>query len=638
MPRPPSRLLLALSLSAFAFACGGGDLTLPNAGEPAALKISDGDGQNGTVGEALSESLVVVVTDRFDDPVRDVVVQWTAVGGGSVDPSESTTDAQGRAATSRILGSEPTTYSTIATVEGLEDQVQFISTGLTARLVITSRLQALATSGVALDPQPTLQLQDADGTPIAREGVVVTVQIASGGGTLSGTTTATSNADGAVAFTDLAIRGSPGTQRLLFAAESFAPATSPPIALGAGAPASIEMVAGDDQSGTVGQPVPIPPSVRVRDAEGTTLPGIPVTFTVTKGGGTVVEETPVTDADGIAIVGEWRLGQAVGENELSAEVSGQSLSGSPVVFSASATAGGVSATESEVEASPATITASSGASAATITVRVRDQFGNAVAGVPVALAADGTGNTLTQPSAPTDANGVATGRLSSTAAGTRTVTATAGGVELEAVATVAVQPGPPSATTSTATVPNGRAGDATTIEIQLKDALGNPAPGRASALAVTIGGANNVGGVGASDEGAGRYTVSYTPQVAGTDQVAIVVSGAALAGSPFASQVQPGASAAAQSTADVPATVSLFTSFTITVTIRDQFGNVVGHGGDPVDLQIDGAPRALTDQGNGTYTLDIPSFTLTVTTHQVVVTLGGANIAGSPYSMTVRFP
>jgi hypothetical protein len=366
MPRSPSSLRLALSLSALGFACGG-DVTLPNQGEPAALEIFDGDRQNGTVGEALGGSLVVLVTDRFGDPVPGTVVRWKAEGGGTADPGESTTDGEGRAGTSRILGTEPTTYFTVATVEDV-DTVIFTSTALTARLVITSRLQALAVSGVPLDPQPTLQLQDADGTPIARESVVVTVAIASGGGTLSGTTTATSNAGGEVAFTDLAIHGSPGTRRLIFAAEAFAPATSAPIALGAGAPASIELVAGDDQTAAAGQPVPIAPSVRVRDAEGTPLSGIPVTFTVTKGEGTVVGETPVTDADGVAAVNQWTLGHTVGENELSAEVSGQSLSGSPVVFSASSTPGVVSPSASEVEASPETITASNGASATTITV------------------------------------------------------------------------------------------------------------------------------------------------------------------------------------------------------------------------------------------------------------------------------
>jgi Bacterial Ig-like domain (group 1)/Filamin/ABP280 repeat len=625
MPRSLSSLRLVLSLSALGFACGGDDLTLPNQGEPAAVEIFDGDRQNGTVGEALSDSLVVLVTDPFGDPVPGALVQWTAEGGGSVDPGESTTDADGRAGTRRILGTAPTTYLTIAAVEGIEE-VFFTSTALTARLVITSKTQAIAVSGVALDPQPTLQLQDADGTPIAREGVVVSVQIASGGGSLDGTTTATSNAAGEVAFTDLALRGSPGTRRLIFAAEAFAPATSPPIALGAGAPASIELVAGDDQTATVGELVPIPPSLRVRDAEGTPLPGIPVAFTVTKGAGTLLGESPVTDADGIAAVSEWRLGPAVGENELSAEVSGQSLSGSPVVFSATSTAGGVSASQSQVEASPAAIIASSGSSAATIIVRVRDQFGNPVAGVPVALTADGSGNTLTQPSAPTDANGVATGRLSATAAGARNVTATANGVALEQVATVTVQPGNPSAATSTATVPaNAQSGQATTIEILLRDAHGNAVAGRASAVVVAVSGANTVPGVTVSDQGGGRYQALYTPIVAGADQVDVRVSGSPVSGSPFSSTVAPGPVSPSASTAVV--TWNFFTVNAV-VTARDAQGNAVGRGGDVVVVTPEGfGPTTANDNGNGTYTATIATFSAP----PVTITLNGAPIQGSPF-------
>ena len=363
MARSTSAFRLALTLAALASACGGDDLTLPNEGEPAEVEIFRGDRQNGTVGEALGDSLVVTVTDRFGDPVRGTAVTWSAEGGGSVDPAESITGTDGRAGTQRVLGEQPTTYFTVATVEGLADAVRFMSTGLAARLVLTSALPAIAVSGVPLSPQPTLRLEDVDGTPIARADVIVTVQISSGGGSLTGGTTATSDAAGNLAFTDLAISGSPGTRRLIFAADAFAPATTPPIALGVGSPSSIEAVAGDDQTATVGAPVPIDPSVVVRDADGNPLGGIPVTFTATGGGGTVSGNTPVTGSDGVATVGEWKLGPAVGENALSATVTGQDLSGSPVVFSATSVAGGVSAEQSTVTAAPTTISASSGSSA-----------------------------------------------------------------------------------------------------------------------------------------------------------------------------------------------------------------------------------------------------------------------------------
>ncbi len=269
---------------------------------------------------------------------------------------------------------------------------------------------------------------------------------------------------------------------------------------------------------------------------------------------------------------------------------------------------------------------------------VRDQFGNPLQGVTVALAASGTGNTLTQPTEPTKANGTTTGRLSASTAGNRTVSATAGGVAIEQTATVAVGAGAPSASTSTATVPNGQAGATTTIEIQLRDAQGNPAPGRASAIAVVISGANNIGGVAASDQGGGRYTASYTPQATGADLVTIRVSGVDLAGSPFTSQVLPGGAAAAQSSADVPTSASIFATINITITARDQFGNPVGRGGDAFTVNVDGTTDlAVTDNGNGTYTATIPSFSLATGAHQVFISLGSNGIAGSPYGLEIGF-
>ncbi len=629
-------LRLALALAALLPACGGDNLTLPREGEAAEIVIESGDRQNGTVGEALGDSLVVLVTDPFGDPVEGVAVTWSPEGGGSVDPAESMTEANGEARTRRILGAQPSAYFTIATVSGVSEAVRFTSTGLAARLILTSALPAIAVSGVPLSPQPALQLQDADGTPIAREGVIVTVQIASGGGSLTGATSATSDAGGAVVFTDLGIRGSPGTRRLIFAADAFAPATTPPIALGVGAPASLELAAGDDQSAPVGTAVPVAPAVIVRDADGNALSGIPVTFTVTDGGGSINEDTPVSGDDGVAAVGAWTLGTEAGANALSATVTGVALNS--VVFSATGVPGPISASQSTVTALPASISASSGSSASTITVTVRDQFGNPLPGVSVTLAATGTGNTLTQPTDPTKANGTTTGRLSATTAGNRTVSATAGGVALEQTATVIVGAGAPSAATSTATVPNGQAGATTTIEIQLRDAQGNPAPGRASAIAAVISGANNVGGVGASDQGGGRYTVSYTPQVAGTDLVTVRVSGADIPGSPFSSQVQAGATAAAQSSADVPTSASLFNAITITITARDQFGNPVGHGGDVFSVNVDGVSELpVTDNGNGTYTATIAAFSLGTGSHQVLVSLGGSGIAGSPYPLEITF-
>src|SRR5207244_13176979 len=81
--------------------------------------------------------------------------------------------------------------------------------------------------------------------------------------------------------------------------------------------------------------------------------------------------------------------------------------------------------QSTVAAAPASITAGGGG--ATITVTVKDANGAPISGGTVVLAATGRGHTLIQPSGPTDASGVATGTLSSTVAGAKTVRASSSG-------------------------------------------------------------------------------------------------------------------------------------------------------------------------------------------------------------------
>src|SRR2546429_1077444 len=75
---------------------------------------------------------------------------------------------------------------------------------------ITTQPSTTAQSGVAFAQQPVVQLRDASGNPVSQTGVTVTAAIASGGGTLGGTLTATTNGSGVASFTNLAITGAAG--------------------------------------------------------------------------------------------------------------------------------------------------------------------------------------------------------------------------------------------------------------------------------------------------------------------------------------------------------------------------------------------------------------------------------------------
>jgi hypothetical protein len=86
-----------------------------------------------------------------------------------------------------------------------------------AGIAITTNPPTAALTSEVFDPaaQPAVQVNDAGGQPVP--GVVVTAAVASGGGSLEGTTTATTDASGAARFGDLGIAGT-GPQTLSFTA------------------------------------------------------------------------------------------------------------------------------------------------------------------------------------------------------------------------------------------------------------------------------------------------------------------------------------------------------------------------------------------------------------------------------------
>jgi hypothetical protein len=63
--------------------------------------------------------------------------------------------------------------------------------------------------------------------------------------------------------------------------------------------------------------------------------------------------------------------------------------------------------------------------------------------------------------------------------------------------------------------------------------------------------------------------------------------------------------------------------------VRDGQGNLVGRGGDLVEVFVDGATQNVTDNGDGTYTM--PTVVTLNFTPTVVITLNGVPISGSPF-------
>lgn len=112
-------LILALALAAVASCSDSG--TGPDGPTPAAINPVRGVTQTGTVGQELSEPLVVRVVDAKGAGVSGVTVGWTAQsGGGSLRASSVRTDAEGLASVVWTLGTTAGPARAVASVAGLE--------------------------------------------------------------------------------------------------------------------------------------------------------------------------------------------------------------------------------------------------------------------------------------------------------------------------------------------------------------------------------------------------------------------------------------------------------------------------------------------------------------------------------------
>ena len=165
----------------------------------------------------------------------------------------------------------------------------------------------------------------------------------------------------------------------------------------AGPAASIAVVSGGGQTGTVGAALPAAIVIGVKDALGNGVPGASVTFSDTGAGGTYSTNPVTTNSQGQASTN-------------------YTLPTAPKTINMTATSGNLNVPFSEkaVAGSPASMVIASGnqQSAGTNTplpsalvVGVKDQFGNPVSGAVVTFTDNGAGGTFSSTTATTGTNG-----------------------------------------------------------------------------------------------------------------------------------------------------------------------------------------------------------------------------------------
>ena len=412
--RAPWLLLLA--------SCGGENLVLPDDGAPRRLLIESGNDQQAPAGATLPDSIVLRVTDGTGRPVQDAPVGVTLQDGGSVAPAALRSGADGRVTFEWTLGrasgpqqlevgiGDSTGITRTVTIDAMA------AAGTVDSLDVVSGNQQVGQVNKALAESLVVRALDRFGNPV--EGATVQwVPSAGGIAPITATTDAAGRAAGA-----WTLGRTPGTQKAVARVQLSGSRIDAPFSANALAstPPALSIATQPSSSATADVPFAQQPVIQLRGADGqpVSTSGVAVTASVSGGTATLAGTATVsTNNQGRATFSNLALNGPSGSHTLTFTAPGYLAATSSAI---SLTAASPDMGRSTISASPTSLAVGA---TSTITVTVRSSSGAPVPGATVTLAATGTGNTLTQPSSPTNSSGVATGTLSSTTAGARTVTA-----------------------------------------------------------------------------------------------------------------------------------------------------------------------------------------------------------------------
>ncbi|MBN2411433.1 Ig-like domain-containing protein [candidate division KSB1 bacterium] len=425
----------------------------------------------GIVGEFLSTPLETRIVDQFSNPVSnyDVLYETVEVNGneGYIDTLGVTTktvktDEDGYAEIRWGLGPNPGSQNNklivISKRGGIhllnspyEDYIVSAQAGAASRIVkITNDTTKELSSvhGSTLPEYLKVKVTDRFGTPIARHKVTFKVisRATANGGSLDGMVDTVkvketdSNGIASVQFT-LGLNAGVRINKVQFSSEQDglplqgSPGIFEITGLSSTATKIVKINGVDQKNGIVGQFWPQELRVAARDKNDNNVAGQPISFKILPrdtltgaalgalGPGTATDTTINTAADGIARL-NWRAGYKTGEYTVEAtSYAVTQLQGSPLQFTWTAYADSTDSDQSMIAVSPDTLNVSEGTIKATITVTLKDRFGNPVQNKGVTIMASGSGNDITQPTSASDENGQVTGFISSQNSGLKEISA-----------------------------------------------------------------------------------------------------------------------------------------------------------------------------------------------------------------------
>lgn len=370
---------------------------------PTAIAIFSGDAQTDTVGRALSQPLVVSVTDAFGNPVLNTPVTFVLVSGHGTPGGDTVTSAvNNHPSVGYTLGLIAGTDSIRATLLANGTFVTFTATGIPGAPATVSTVSGDSQTtlvGTAAAQPLVVRVRDALGHPVAGQRVDWSVIPAVGNLVPNNPGPGLSSISDSLGFAS-AVRtagNAAGTVRI--EAQAGAVIDSLYSIEVAGAASAIAIQGGNGQVDTTGHLLPLPFVVKVTDALGNPITGAKVYWTQVAGSGTRSADSTFTDGTGQTSI-TYTLGSVLGTDTVRATVAGTAASVDFTAGTVSAAPTGIQVVLGDAQSDTvgATLTDS-------LVVRLRDGANNPIPNTWLYWTTAGI--TLSADSTRTDANGLA---------------------------------------------------------------------------------------------------------------------------------------------------------------------------------------------------------------------------------------
>ena len=305
----PRFVLTASLLCLAASGCGGGEATLIQPATVSRVEISPA--ASFTLLSGANSTLTARALSSTGQVISGQSISWT-----SSDPSIATV------VDGLVTGVLVGTASISAGTSGVASPsvLVTVSPGPASQLAIKVQ-PAGAASQAPFITQPVIEMCDAAGNVVTSGTASVSADVATGGGTLTGTLSTTA-VRGVAAFTSLALGGVVGVRTLTFSSPGLASATSAPVAMVAGAPRALA-VRTQPVAGTAYASFTTPAAIDVRDADGNLATfASPVSASIASGGGALGGTVSLSPQAGVATFADLMIAGAAGPRTLAFSAAG----------------------------------------------------------------------------------------------------------------------------------------------------------------------------------------------------------------------------------------------------------------------------------------------------------------------------